>query len=110
MSKNSQLAEKEIEKMPYITIKQLPVYHQISLDDILGGEVDVKKYIIQNTTSTRTYFVKEINKKFLEHFDIDAMVGLLKNFNTKYANLIDTDKKELYNTFRIPKKAEAYEE
>ena len=92
--------------MPYITLKQLPIYHQISLDDILGGEVDVKKYIIQNTTSTRTHFVKEVNKKFLEHFDIPAMVELLKQFNTKHEALINAHKPDLYNTFHIPKRSQ----
>lgn len=89
--------------MPYITLKQSPIYHQITLDEILQGEVDVKNYITPNYTNTRTVFVKWVNPKFLEKFDIQSMINILIAFNIKYEELIKANKSELYNTFYIPK-------
>lgn len=89
--------------MPYITLKQSPIYHQISLDDILGGKVDVRDYITPNYTNTRTFFVERVNAKFLEKFNIEEMINILVAFNLRYAKLIEADKNDLYDTFYIPK-------
>lgn len=89
--------------MPYITLKQSPIYHQITLDEILSGEVNIKNYITPNYTNTRTVFVERVNEKFLEKFNINAMINALMAFNIKYKDLIEADKGGLYNTFYIPK-------
>lgn len=89
--------------MPYITLKQSPIYHQITLDEILSGEVNIKNYITPNYTNTRTVFVERVNEKFLEKFNINAMINALMAFNIKYKDLIEADKDGLYNTFYIPK-------
>lgn len=89
--------------MPYITVKQPPKYYQISLEDILRGEVDVKKYIVPNYTNTKTIFTTNIKSAFLEKFDIQAMTDSLCAFNILHKDLINADKKTLYSSFHIPK-------
>lgn len=91
--------------MTYITLKQSPAFHQISFDEILSGEVDIQKYIIPNSTSTRTFVSEHINESFLAKFDFDAMTNALIAFNIKYENLINADKNSLYRTFYIPKRS-----
>ena len=88
--------------MPYITLKQSPIYHQITLDEIMSGEVNIKNYITPNYTNTRTVFVERVNEKFLEKFNINAMINALMAFNIKYKDLIEADKSGLYNTFIYP--------
>ena len=39
--------------MPYITIKQPPVYYQMSFEDIMAGIQDLSKYVMPNITATR---------------------------------------------------------
>ena len=42
--------------MPYITVKQSPAVHQLSLEEILAGPVDLSKFVIRHAESnTRTY-------------------------------------------------------
>ena len=89
--------------MPYITVKQSPIFRQISLDDILNGEVDVKDYVVPNYTNTRTVFAQEVNENFLEKFNIAQMIYVLTGFNIRFEELIKADKSDLYNTFYIPK-------
>lgn len=92
--------------MPYITIKQSPIYYQISLDEILDKNVDLSRMIVPNVTNTRTYYRKEIKQSFLDRFDFDLMIETLKSFNEQNAALFEVeDRNILYNTFYIPKKS-----
>ena len=50
--------------MPYITVKQPPVYYQISFEDMIAGIQDLSKYIMPNVTNTRTYWVDRPNDKW----------------------------------------------
>ena len=91
--------------MPYITIKQSPIYYQITLDDILNGAIDVSKMVVPNVTNTRTHYTERINAKFLENFNIDEMIEILKRFNIQNEKLFEADRQSLYETFYIPKKS-----
>lgn len=91
--------------MPYITLMQSPMYRQISLDDILSGQVDVRKMVTYNDTNTRTIFVKSVKQDFLQQFDIGTMINSLVRFNRVHDNLFRRKRADLYDTFYIPKKS-----
>jgi retron-type reverse transcriptase len=89
--------------MPYITIKQPPVYYQISFEDMIAGIQDLSKYVMPNVTNTRTYWVERPNDKLLENTDITKMIDLLIAFNNSKEALFAQVRASLYHTFHIPK-------
>ena len=89
--------------MPYITIKQPPVYYQITFEDMIAGIQDLNKYVMPNVTNTRTYRVDQPNRKLLENTDITEMIETLKTFNRSKEALFAQDRASLYHTFYIPK-------
>lgn len=91
--------------MPYITLMQSPMYRQLSLDDVLAGEIDVRKLIIANDSNTRTIFAKIVDPKFLAQFDIGTMINSLVRFNRVHDNLFRQKRTALYDTFYLPKKS-----
>lgn len=92
--------------MPYITVMQSKRHKQISLDEILSGEIDVSyQEDIKTITGTRTYSVESINEKTLGRVDIQSMIDELTEFNTKHKVLCMTERRNLYRTFFIPKRS-----
>jgi len=91
------------ELMPYITVKQPPVYYQITFEDMLAGIDDLSKYVMPNVTNTRTYWVDRPNDRLIENTDVAGMIGLLNVFNTSKEALFQADRASLYHTFHIPK-------
>ena len=89
--------------MPYITIKQSPMYYQMTFEDIMAGVEDLSKYIMPNVTNTRTYWVDHPNAKLLENTDITDMIEILKTFNQSKEALFSQDRASLYHSFHIPK-------
>lgn len=96
--------------MPYITIKQSPIYYQMSFDDILDGTVDLSRMIVPNVTNTRTQYREQLKPSFLERFNFDSMISVLEKFNEQHANLFEAERKSLYETFYIPKKSRGLRE
>lgn len=96
--------------MPYITIKQSPIYYQMSFDDILDGTVDLSRMVVPNITNTRTHYRDYFKPEFLERFNFDAMIEALKQFNIQHAKLFEVERKSLYETFFIPKKSKGLRE
>jgi hypothetical protein len=91
------------DKMPYITVKQQPVYRQMSFEDIIAGIDDLSKYVHHNITNTRTYYVEKPNAKLLENTKTVYMIDVLKRFNQTHENLFNADRASLYHSFHIPK-------
>jgi len=89
--------------MPYITIKQPPVYYQISFEEMMAGIDDLSKYVMPNVTATRTYWVDRPNQRLLENTDTQKMLDVLKIFNHSKEALFAQDRASLYRTFHIPK-------
>lgn len=91
--------------MIYITTKQSPQYHQMSLEELLF-ETDVKPQIINaNTTNTRTYAVESVSARLQKRLDVDSLVSKLQRFNADTRELRDRPRHDLYSTFHIPKKS-----
>ena len=90
--------------MYYITVKQSPMYHQMTLEEFLFGGDSVPKIINPNTTNTRTYEVNSINDKILEKVNIEKLTKELVDFNFEFAPLFEKNRENLYETFYTEKK------
>jgi len=92
--------------MFYITVKQSPVYHQMTLEELWFGKDEdfVGKYR-SNKTNTRTYEVRYISDRFKKCLDTEKLIQTLKKFNEQTDNLRGVDRHSLYYEFKIPKKS-----
>lgn len=93
--------------MPYITVRQGPIYYQMTFEDILNGPVDVSKIFVSNNANTRTHYAKYLTQTFLEKFNINGMISLLESFNERCEalGLFAAERHSLYRKFFIPKKS-----
>ncbi len=93
--------------MPYITIMQTPRTHQITLEEILKGEVNVDNIspVAHDVSGTVTRFYETINEEVIRRADIPSMIRLLEEFVKKHEALFNVKRSSLYDTFPIPKKS-----
>ena len=91
--------------MVYVTVKQSPMYRQMTLDEFLFGTENKSIMINPNLTNTRTYVSERINPKLLDHTNVMGMLDALIRFNELTEKLREKDRKTLYKTFHIPKKS-----
>lgn len=94
--------------MVYITVKQSPQYHQMSLEELLFGELETPQsqvLINPNLTNTRTYAVDSVSEKFTKRIDVDKLIAKLEQFNEETKELRDKPRHDLYYEFHIPKKS-----
>ena len=92
--------------MVYVTVKQSPMYHQMTLEEFLFSQ-NPKSYIINdNHTNTRTYEMEDISPRLLEKTDTRALIRLLHAYNESCAELRAVQNRhDLYREFHIPKKS-----
>ena len=92
--------------MPYITIMQTPRLHQITLEEILNGEVNVDRFPqdVKDVTGTVTSFREVIDPEIIRRSNIPAMIKALQDFIDKHDDLYKVERSSLYDTFPIPKK------
>lgn len=94
--------------MIYVTVKQSPMYHQMSLEEFLFSK-EIKSQIINpNMTNTRTYEVEKVSNTFLSRVDIGNMIAKLDGFNEAVEHLREVPRKSLYYEFFIPKKSRGF--
>lgn len=93
--------------MIYITVKQPPIYHQMTLEEFLFQTETSPAVINENLTNTKTYEVGNVSQRFLDkfHTDIDRLILKLEAFNDSTARLRLKPRRELYREFYIPKKS-----
>ena len=91
--------------MPYITLMQSPMFHQITFEEVLLGNVAIPGVINKNESNTRTWFTQTVSQKFLDHFDIGAMIVALTVFCERNERLYGVPRESLYDKFYIPKKS-----
>ena len=93
--------------MTYITVRQSPMYHQMTLEEFLFQDEARDVLLNDNTTNTRTYevpFLTEyMERKF--RFDIRHLVEKLREFNDATASLRSVPRHSLYEEFYIPKRS-----
>lgn len=93
--------------MPYMTIMQTPRMHQITLEEILKGEVNVDRFSqdTKDVTGTVTTFREVIDPDVVRRANIPSMIKALEDFTVKYNELYEPERTSLYDTFPIPKKS-----
>lgn len=91
--------------MYYITVRQSPRYHQMSLEEFWFGADSAPRESSGSVSDTRTYCVEEISERFRSRADIPAIIRKLMAFNEKTKPLREADRHSLYREFYIPKKS-----
>lgn len=91
--------------MIYITVKQSPMCHQMTLEEFLFGNAPRSTYYNPNETNTRTYAKENLSEVFLRRTNVDMLIRKLNKFNTMFSSLREKERHELYRTFYIPKKS-----
>ena len=91
--------------MVYVTVKQSPRFHQLSIEELLFGEDKGSFSINPGIVSTVTYEREILSDKILKTANISRLIALLRDFNAKNDGLRMVDRKTLYSTFYIPKKS-----
>ena len=91
--------------MIYITVRQSPMYHQMTLEEFLFETETQPSLMNDNTTNTRTYEVESLSRHFLSKLHLDHLIGKLTTFNQETENLREVPRHDLYHTFYIPKKS-----
>lgn len=93
--------------MIYITVKQPPMYRQMSLEEFLFQTETRPAVINENLTNTRTYEVERVSQRFIQKFgfNIERLIQKLEAFNAQTEELRQKPRHELYYEFHIPKKS-----
>lgn len=92
--------------MFYVTVKQSPVYHQMTLEELwFGNDDDLGRKYRSNATNTKTYEVQYISERFKKGLDTENLIQSLIKFNEQTADLRSVDRHSLYYEFKIPKKS-----
>lgn len=91
--------------MVYITIRQSPAYHQMSLEEYLFRAYSEPVFVRSNAANTRTYESSYVSDRFAESVDVEKLIEKLKQFNESTADLRSANRESLYETFHIPKKS-----
>lgn len=91
--------------MIYITVRQSPIYHQMTLEEYLFQDYHRTAVINDNTTNTKTYEVDNVSERFMQNLEIDQLISKLEQFNQSTAGLREQERFSLYETFYIPKRS-----
>jgi Reverse transcriptase (RNA-dependent DNA polymerase). len=93
--------------MFYITVKQAPIYHQMTLEEFLFGSSTPMRESLNNA-NTRTYERSVVSNRLFQKMDIDALIDKLRKFNEDTAPLREVPRHTLYREFSIPKRSGGY--
>lgn len=92
--------------MVYVTLKQPPHFHQMTLDEFLfGANPNLTTIINPNETNTRTWELEELSLTFRSKVSIVPIITALEDFNRRTEYLHNVDRRSLYSEFYIPKKS-----
>ena len=91
--------------MIYVTVKQPPMYHQMTLDEFLF-ETETKPHIINpNMTNTRTYEMGCVSWRYEKNLNVAELIKKLIKYNESTEELRNKPRESLYKEFYIPKKS-----
>ena len=91
--------------MVYVTVKQSPMYKQMTLEDFLFNSVSGNSLINNNVGNTRTYCFEELPLRLSTAVRKQRLIRRLKEFNAETEPLRECDRRKLYYSFFIPKKS-----
>lgn len=91
--------------MVYVTVKQSPMYKQMTLEDFLFNSISGNSLINNNVGNTRTYCFEELPLRLSTAVRKQRLIRRLKEFNAETEPLRECDRGKLYYSFFIPKKS-----
>lgn len=91
--------------MVYITVRQSPMFHQMTLEELLFQEYKEPMSINTSDSNTRTYEVNHASEHFTRRIDVDSLIAKLARYNQSTEELREKNRHELYKSFCIPKKS-----
>lgn len=93
--------------MVYITVKQPPMYHQMTLEEFLFQTDAPAMALNPNLTNTKTYEVCSVSDRMARkfNFSVPHLIAKLSEFNRQTQPLRQRPRHELYREFHIPKKS-----
>lgn len=90
--------------MVYVTVKQSPMYKQMSLEDFLFSSISETSLVSRNSGNTRTYKFEETPLRLANVVNKQHLIKILSEFNASTEYLRERDRKKLYYSFFIPKR------
>ena len=98
--------------MVYITVKQSPMYHQMTLEELLNDSCGPAIALNPNLTNTKTYEVENVSEYMARklRFNIPGLIVRLQQFNAMTEYLRAVPRHDLYREFKIPKKSGGWRE
>ena len=91
--------------MIYITVKQPPMFHQMTLEELLFQDYKGPMVINANESNTRTYEFNFAREHFTRRIDVGSLIAKLTRYNQSTEELRKKNRHELYKSFCIPKKS-----
>lgn len=91
--------------MIYLTVMQSPIYHQMTLDELLFGDGVPAGLVNNNTANTRTYETMFLSDKLKARVDVTGIIKKFEEFNNSVEELRKQDRHSLYREFPIPKRS-----
>lgn len=91
--------------MVYITVRQPPMFHQMTLEELLFQDYKGPMVINANESNTRTYEVNYSSEHFTRRIDVGSLIAKLTRYNQSTEELRKKNRHELYKSFCIPKKS-----
>ena len=91
--------------MPYITMQVNPSSRQLTLEEVLDGDLDPALFQPSRNapSSTKTVYRAYLPQEFINRFNVPGMIRVLREFTVKYAALYEQNRRSLYDHFEIPK-------
>lgn len=102
---HNQKKRNEVLAMVYVTVKQLPIYHQMTLEEFLFQSFNTNPMIHCSAGNTRTCVYESTPRNLADGVDVYDLIRKLQAFNNSVKPLFDVKRTELYTTFYIPKKS-----
>lgn len=93
--------------MIYVTQMTPPRTRQLTLEQVLEGEVDISGYINPvgaSASNTITRAMLSTSERLTRTIDPHYLINTLQSFSSKYKALYEVNRHSLYSTFYIPKK------
>lgn len=91
--------------MVYITVRQPPMFHQMTLEELLFQDYKGPKLINTSDSNTRTYEFEYASEHFTIRIDVGSLITKLTRYNQSTEELRGKKRNELYKSFCIPKKS-----
>lgn len=91
--------------MVYITVRQPPMFHQMTLEELLFQDYKGPMVINANESNTRTYEFNFASEHFTRRIDVGSLIAKLTRYNQSTEELRKKNRHELYKSFCIPKKS-----